>query len=312
MKGLTKTIVALALVVAVLATMGMSAMAAQVGAYSTKTIYQADNKVSVEANASGLEEGDIVTYVATTDETDVNEKTIVYINQAEADGDGKAQFTYTTDVTNINASMFFGGSREESRVGAEHAEDLAIKVVVGSESVGTFYAAKQAKDDLVVIRKFDFSGIADFSAAEITKVEFDGTEIQNFCVDATTLMVSTNIINKAGTLTITTTDATDFVAPKISGTTKLENDTLIAVAKAPVGEKFGIVLYKDNADVVIDGGVKTAADYVVLPALGKNVAGIYAVELQGVKEYLAAPFNVKAYAYDGSTYVLSDAAVVIE
>ena len=87
MKGLTKTIVALVLVMTLVATMGMSAMAA--GNYSTKTTYQANGQIKVEAKAMGLEAGDIVTYVATTDAADVNENTIVYINQAEADKDGK-------------------------------------------------------------------------------------------------------------------------------------------------------------------------------------------------------------------------------
>ena len=89
MKGLTKTLVALVLVMTLVATMGISAMAAN---YSTKTVYQANGKISVEANATDLEEGAIVTYVATPDEANVNENTIVYINQAEADENRAAQF----------------------------------------------------------------------------------------------------------------------------------------------------------------------------------------------------------------------------
>ena len=309
MKGLTKSIVALALVITVLATMGMSALAAD---YSTKTIYQAEGKISVEANATGLQEGDIVTYVATTDEADVNENTIVYINQDEADAEGKAKFTYTTEVTNINASMFFGGSKENTRVEAKHAEDLVINVTVNGEAKGTVYAAKQETEDLVVIRKFDLSGMADFSAVEITGVEFAEAVIEDFAVAGATLIVSTDKINANGTLAITTTAAPDFIEPKISATTAVEGANLVAVAKAPAGEKFGIVLYKDGAQVVIDGTVKTEDDYVVLPALGKNVDGIYAIELQGFAEYLAAPFMVKAYAYDGTDYVMSEKAVDIK
>ena len=311
MKGLTKSIVALALVVAVLATMGMSAMAAT-GTYSTKTIYQAEGKISVEAKAAGLEPGDIVTYVATTDEADVNENTIVYINQDEADENGAAQFTYTTEVTNINASMFFGGSKENTRVAAKHADDLEISVTVTGGATGKVYAAKQAADAGEVIRKFDLSGIANFSAIKITKVEFDGAEIEKFAVADTTLIVSTDKINANGTLAITTDAAPQFTAPKISATTAVKDGNLVAVAKAPAGEKFGIVLYQEGAEVVIDGEVKTESKYVVLPALGKNVDGIYAIELQGFAEYLAAPFMVKAYAYDGADYVMSEKAVDIK
>lgn len=309
MKGLTKSIVALALVIAVLATMGMSAMAEK--AYSTKTIYQADNKISVEAKAAGLEPGDIVTYVATTDEADVNENTIVYINQDEADAEGKAKFTYTTEVTNINASMFFGGSTENTRQSATAEGGFNVTVKIG-ENQKVVSVLEQADENTVVVRKFDLSGIANFSAADITEVKFNGATIGDFAVADTTLIVSTDKINADGTLAITTKTPVEFADPKISTTTKLENNTLVAVAKAPAGEKFGIVLYKDGAQVVIEGTVKTEDNYVVLPALGKNVDGIYAIELQGVNEYLAAPFNVKAYAYNGTEYKMSENVVAIQ
>lgn len=308
MKGLTKTIVALALVMTLIATMGMSAMAAN---YSTKTTYQAENKISVVAKATGLAEGDVVTYVATTDASNVNENTIIYIDQAEASSYGTAQFTYTTDVTNINASMFFGGSTEVNKKPAKATDDYVINLTVNGTASGKVYAAKQAADAGDVIRKFDLSGVANLATLKITGVEFEGAAINNFCVAEKTLIVSTAAINANGTLNIVTEDAPAFVAPKISSTTAVSADNLVAVAKAPAGEKFGIVLYKDGAEVVIDGTVKTETNYVVLPALGKNVDGIYAVELQGFAEYLAAPFNVKAYAYNGSEYVLSELAAPI-
>lgn len=310
MKGLTKTIVALVLVMTLVATMGISAMAAN---YSTKTVYQANGKISVEANATDLEEGAIVTYVATTDEANVNENTIVYINQAEADENRAAQFKYTTEVTNINASMFFGGSTESTRQKAKAADDYVIDVKLnGSEEVaGTVYAAKQADDADVVIRKFNLSTIANFSAVEITKVEFNGEEIKDFAVAATTLIVSTDKINANGTLAITTTAAPEFIKPKISGSTAVKAGNLVAVAKAPAGEKFGIVLYKNGVPTIEANEVVEGNDYVVLPALGKNVDGIYAVEVEAVAEILAAPFNVKAYAFDGDTCMFSEAAVTI-
>lgn len=308
MKGLTKTIVALVLVMTLVATMGMSAMAAS---YSTKTTYLKDGMISVEANASVLNPGDIVTYVATTDASDVNENTIVYINQAEADETGTAQFKYTTKVTNINASMFFGGSTESTRQEAKHADDYAINVTVNGTEAGTVYAAKQATDAGTVIRKFDLASIASFSAVEITEVKFGDEIIADFAVAATTLIVSTDKINADGTLAIKTTGAVEFVAPKISGTTAVEAGNLVAVAKAPAGEKFGIVLYKTDVPEITVSEVKEGTDYVVLPALGKNVDGIYAVEVEAVSEILAAPFNVKAYAFDGDKCMFSDAAVTI-
>lgn len=308
MKGLTKTIVALVLVMTLVATMGISAMAAN---YSTKTVYQANGKISVEANATDLEEGAIVTYVATTDEANVNENTIVYINQAEADENGAAQFKYTTEVTNINASMFFGGSTESTRQKAKNAEDYVIAVTVNDKAAGTVYAAKQADDADVVIRKFDLSGIANLSAAGIKSVSFNGEAIADFAVASKTLIVSTDKIDADGTLAITTTDAVEFVAPKISGSTTVKEGNLVAVAKAPAGEKFGIVLYQNEVPEITVSEVKEGTDYVVLPALGKNVDGIYAVEVEAVSEILAAPFNVKAYAFNGDTCMFSDAAVTI-
>lgn len=306
MKGLTKTLVALVLVMTLVATMGISAMAAD---YSTKTVYQAEGKISVEANATGLTEGNIVTYVATTDANDVNENTIVYINQAEADEDGNATFTYTTSVTNINASMFFGGSTEATRKAAKADGDYAITVTVNGNEAGTVYAAEQAADAGVVIRKFNLSGIANLSAAGIQSVSFNKEEIEDFAVAATTLIVSTDKINAAGTLDIVTTDAQEFTAPKISAATAVKGGNLIAVAKAPAGEKFGIVIYKNEVPAITANEVVEGEDFIVLPALGKNVDGIYAVEVEAIAEVLAAPFNVKAYAFDNATCVFSEAAV---
>ena len=306
MKGLTKTIVAIALVTTLIATMGMSAMAA--ATYTTKTTYQANGKISVEANATGLEEGDIVTYVATTDATDVNENTIVYINQAEADSEGKASFTYTTSVTNIDADMFFGGSKENTRVAAKHADDYVITVTVNGTEAGSVYAAQQAEGAGVVIRKFDLSGIANFSAVEITSVAFGKKAIADFCVAADTLIVSTDAINESGTLAITTTAAPKFTAPKISGTTKVTDaGNLIAVAKAPAGKQFGIVVYTTEQKPTITAHTYTQdKGLLVLPALGKNVEGIYAVEVEAIKEFIGDKFNVAAYAFNGTEAELSD------
>ena len=312
MKGLTKSIVALALVVAVLATMGMSAMAEK--AYSTKTIYQADNKISVEAKAAGLEPGDIVTYVATTDEADVNENTIVYINQDEADAEGKAKFTYTTEVTNINASMFFGGSTENTRQSATAEGGFNVTVKIG-EKQKDVSVLEQADENTVVVRKFDLSDFADFSAKDIVAVTFEGTPIAEnaFCVDATTLMVSTNLINKAGVLEITTKEAAAFEKPRISDTTEVKEGNLIAVAKAPAGKQFGIVVYTGEVKPTITSHAYTQeTGLLVLPALGKNVEGIYAVEVEAIEEFIGSKtFNVAAYAYDGTGYVMSDKAVTI-
>ena len=301
MKGLTKTLVALVLVMTLVATMGISAMAAD---YSTKTVYQADAKIKVEANATGLTEGDIVTYVATTDVDDVNENTIVYINQAEADEDGNATFTYTTSVTNIDASMFFGGSTETTRKDAKAEAGYAIAVKVNGNDAGTVYALEQETDE-AVIRKFDLTGMVSFAGAKVTGVAFNGEPIDAFVADADTLMISA-VIKNDGTLDITTDTDVAFVAPKISASTKIVEGNLVAVAKAVSGAKFGIVLYKDAAPATFAHEVVEGEGYIVLPALGKNVEGIYAVEVQEFAE----EYNVAAYAFNGETPVLSAPVVV--
>lgn len=307
MKGLTKTIVALALVMTLIATMGMSAMAEQTPSYSTKTTYQADGKISVEANATNLAEGDIVTYVATTDATDVNKNTIVYINQAEVKtGETGVTFNYTTEVTNINASMFFGGSKENTRQEATAVGGFNVTVRIGSKEK-TISVNKQANENTVVIRKFDLSGFTDFSAKDITGVTFEDQTINDFCADATTLMVSTNLINKAGVLEIKTKDAVAFEKPRISATTKVVDGDLIAVAKAPAGKKFGIVVYTGEKPTTLTHAYTETTGLLVLPALGKNVEGIYAVEVEDIVEFIGdKSFNVAAYAFDGTKAELSD------
>ncbi len=308
MKGLTKTIVALVLVMTLVATMGMSAMAA--ADYSTKTVYQADGKISVEAKASGLPEGAIVTYVATADPSDV-ENTIVYLNQKNADVNGKAQFTYTTDIANINASMFFGGSEEETRVEATVTGGFDVTVKIG-ENEKVISVLEQESADTVVVRKFDLDGIVDFSATNIASVKFNDDVIPNDCVyaDATTLVVSTNLINNAGILEITTTEAPGFAAPRISATTAVAGGNLVAVAKAPAGSQFGIVVYTGEKPEGFAHAYSNADGVIVLPALGKNVAGVYAVEVEAIEEFAGKEFNVAAYAFDGANPVLSNVKAI--
>ncbi len=303
MKGLTKTIVALALVMTLVATMGISAMAA--GNYTTKTVYQAEGKISVEANATGLQEGDIVTYVATTDEANVNENTIVYINQAEADKDGKASFTYTTDVTNIDAAMFFGGSTEDTRVAADEEAGYAINVTVNDEFVATVNVPEQETTE-AVIRKFELPS-AIFAGVKVTGVTFENEAIGAFAADADTLMVSTNLIKENGTLNIIAEETAEFIDPKISASTAVVGNNLVAVAKAVSGSKFGIVMFKGTAPASFEHKPTEdkANNFVVLPALGKNADGIYAVELEGYAEFIGADVKVAAYAFNGEKVVVS-------
>ena len=307
MKGLTKTLVALVLVMTLIATMGMSAMAAS---YSTKTTYKANDEIEVVANATDLPDGAIVTYVATSDENVVNEGTIVYLNQKE-EVDGKASFTYTTSVTNIDASMFFGGSEETERKPATVEGGFNVTVKIG-ESTKVVSVLEQESASTVVVRKFDLSDFADLSGTNITSVKFNGVAISNDCVyaDATTLMVSTNLINEEGTLEITTAAAPDFVAPRISATTEVVDGNLVAVAKAPAGEDFGIVVYKGEEPAEFAHEYSNADGVIVLPALGKNVAGVYAVEVEAIAEFAGNEFNVAAYAFNGTKPVLSNVKAI--
>ena len=328
MKGLTKTIVALVLVITVLATMGMSAMAAQVGTYSTKTTYKADGQISVTATASNLEEGDIVTYVATTDASDVNENTIVYINQAEVEtGNTEATFEYTTPVTNIDAAMFFGGSKEETRVEVDGLDadsdilgyDLTVKFVGAEKDDVVVTVPEQENGVTSVIRKIEL-GVDVLAGLKVTSLTIGETSITDgFAADADTIIVNTNLINAAGLTMTVNCEAADNLPPVMGDETKKVDGTITAYAKAPAAERFGVVMYTNSGlDVesvitkheVIEGENKS---YVVLPALGKNVNGIYSVELQSYTDWLAdGTVYVKAYAFDGTTATVSEVAKELE
>lgn len=314
MKGLTKTIVAIALVTTLIATMGMSAMAA--ATYTTKTTYQADGKISVEANASGLEAGDIVTYVATTDATDVNENTIVYINQAEVEtGKTSVKFNYSTEITNINASMFFGGSTENERKGAT-AEGYELNVAIaGKDTVKVIVPEQNTEDE--IIRKIEL-GSDLLAGMKVKSLEIGDIVIHDgFAADADTIIVKTNAINKDDlTLTVNAVKAEDMRVSIGKGTTKDENN-ITAYAKAINGDSFGVVIYAKDVDVnKLTYGSEVVADaekkYVILPALGKNADGVYGVELQGYSEWISDPAFVKAYAVSGDTFNLSGATAVFD
>lgn len=328
MKGLTKTIVALALVIAVLATMGMSAMAEQVGTYSTKTTYKADGQISVTAKASNLEEGDIVTYVATTDASDVNEKTIVYINQAEVEtGKTEATFEYTTPVTNIDASMFFGGSKEETRVEVDGVDtdsdilgyDLIVKFEGAEIDEVLVTVPEQETGVTSVIRKIEL-GSDVLAGLKVTSLAI-GTEAitDGFAADADTIIVNTGLINATGlTMTVNCAKADDL-PPVMGFETQLVDDTITAYAKAPAAKRFGVVMYT-NSELDVEAVITKHEviedenkSYVVLPALGKNVDGIYSVELQDYTDWLTEGIvYVKAYAFDGTAATVSALAKELE
>ncbi|MBO5098655.1 MAG: hypothetical protein J6C16_00645 [Clostridia bacterium] len=223
--------------------------------------------------------------------------------------------------------MFFGGSKEETRVEVDGVDadsnilgyNLTVVLTdgTGTDSV-TVVVPEQETTDLEVVRKIELG--SDFLAGrKITDIKVGETPVDAYAADADTIIVKTDLINEEGLTMTVTYDAETALSPVMGVETKKVDGTITAYAKAPAAKRFGVVMYTNQAlDVatvitrheVIEDANKA---YVVLPALGKNVDGIYSVELQDYTDWLTeGTVYVKAYAFDGTAATVSALAKELE
>lgn len=289
----------------------VSSMSAMAASYTTKTTYKANGKIAVQAKATGLNEGDVVTYVATTSDN-VTEDSVVYLNQGKADTTGNVTFNYTTDVTNIDASMFFGGSTESTKQAAsEEGYTITVKVGENTETV----VVPEYDNAGTVIRKISLNNIS-LSGKKVTGISFEGAAISEYAANADTIVLYTDAINRNGTLTVTAEEDTEaFSKPVLGSVAAIDaNGNLTVAAKAVSGSTFGIVLYKDSEpSVSAPATASFGTNQIVLPALGKNAEGIFAIVYEGLTTDLTdyTGWNVKAYALNGGTVEYSDSALTL-
>ena len=282
--------------------MSFSAMAAT---YTTTTRYMTADTVKITSVANGVMKGEYVTHYVTD-----SEGGIVYLNQETGESDDSSiTFEYTTSASNISSQMKFGGTSDTaSNKGDEGYTELGfdIQVNVNSAAAGTVTVPEQ-EEGILLSRKIDLTGIYDFSAT-ITKIEFNGTEIENYSVGNGCVVLYTDAITADGTLDITTdtASATEF---KIKYGTLTYSDpdvSMLGKVTAADGVEFGFVISSDEeitvedvANAITPENIEAGATFVTakFQAFGKGATGNFGVEIQGVTEYLApGTYYVSAYA----------------
>ncbi len=294
-KRIFKVVSALALTVALMVSTGVVSFAAE---YTTTTTYINQNTIEVTSVASGLEKGDMATYVAYNNGS-FSEENAVYIDQATANGTDDVVFTYQTDSDNVKATVKFGGSTEDSAQEAE-IEGWTIYVQVDDGEAEKQTIAKKADEysDTYLVREIE--AVIPQGAA-IDAVELNDEAIDVWYAKDGSVFVCTPAIKDGDTIVIKTKEAAAEV--KI-GTVKAEVGKITAFAKATCAQDadYGILI---GGEAVLDGAAAwdVAENYetaVKLPALGMGDNGGFCVEVDDTA-IVAGTYKVAAYAGEVAT-----------
>ena len=290
-KRIFKVASALALTVALLVSSAVVSFAAE---YKTTTKYLNQNTIQVTSVASGLEAGDMATYVAYNNDS-FSEANAVYIDQATANGTDPVKFVYQTESANVKATVKFGGSTEGKAQDAIE-EGYTVNVTVNGEAAGTVIVPEvdmDTYDSDYLAREIPVKLTAGYA---VDSVAVNGTPVEVWYVKNGVVVIYSNVVLNDAEVAIT---AKAVDAKVVLGTVKAEAGKITAFAKATCANDadYGI-LVGGNAKLAEAVAWNEAKNYdaaVKLPALGMGNDGGFAVEVQD-EEIVAGSYKVAAYA----------------
>lgn len=290
-KRIFKVAGVLALTVALLVSSAVVSFAAT---YTTTTTYLNQDTIEVTSVASGLESGDMATYVAYNNDG-FNEANAVYIDQATANETGEVSFTYQTSSDNVKATVKFGGSTETEAKDAEF-EGWTISVQVDDGAAVSTQVAKKAAEypDEYLVREIE----AVIPAGKaIEQVALNGEAIDVWYAKDGSIFVCTPALAEGDEIVITTKEA---AAEVVLGTVKSDAaNTVTAFAKATCAQDadYGIIIGGDAtlADAKAWNEADNYATAVKLPALGMGEDGGFCVEVEDAA-FAQGTYKVAAYA----------------
>lgn len=290
-KRIFKVAGVLALTVALLVSSAVVSFAAT---YTTTTTYLNQDTIEVTSVASGLESGDMATYVAYNNDG-FNEANAVYIDQATANETGEVSFTYQTSSDNVKATVKFGGSTETEAKDAEF-EGWTISVQVDDGAAVSTQVAKKAAEypDEYLVREIE----AVIPAGKaIEQVALNGEAIDVWYAKDGSIFVCTPALAEGDEIVITTKEA---AAEVVLGTVKSDAaNTVTAFAKATCAQNadYGIIIGGDAtlADAKAWNEADDYATAVKLPALGMGEDGGFCVEVEDAA-FAQGTYKVAAYA----------------
>lgn len=291
---------------------GVACLVSMTGAFAatytgTTTEYDVSGKIRVKSVISGTADQTVTYLVHDKDATvaTLQDGQVVYVDQYEFSADGTYTFNYLTDTTDIDATILLGGDIE----GAIVNDTVGVKVKVNGEDVYVADAAGSAGYVLVpcdVIGKsvsevaLGGDALADgawFAAADglyITGLALNGSDEITFTAGETE------------TADVVTMDAAYLAAAKADAsdleTDEVATDSILAVGKvAGTVAEFGIAITYNGTTTYLE-------------ALGKNVAGAYAVRVYTNDFTAAENVTVQAYykATAESAAVLADEAIKVK
>ena len=296
--------------------LSMSAFAAVTS--STTTTYSTDSKISVTTTVSGADAGDKITYLvhkkgATL--TDLQDSQIVYIDQVTV-GASAPSFTYKTETTNIGSTVLVGGSSITSpQTGVTVPGYVNVKSADGS--VLATGDIKTESTDVAGSSLVKVTLSNSLNISSITKINGNSAD------DALCFVGGPDVlwVNKALLATDTATDIVVSISDSsvrdllgLNKTTYTEDgENLVAVSAfgqvvGPAAE-YGIVFSTGEiSDTMVPTEVDDSTDLssgaVAFPALGKNGAGQFVVQLAD-NNLKGKTLHARAYTKDGNTYTYS-------
>jgi len=290
-KRIFKVAGVLALTVALLVSSAVVSFAAT---YTTTTTYLNQDTIEVKSVASGLQSGNMATYVAYNNDG-FNEANAVYIDQATAGEDGTVEFVYQTNSDNVKATVKFGGSTETEAQDATF-EGWTISVQVDDGAAVETQVAKAAEDysDDYLVREIE--AVIPTGKA-IDEVTLNSEVIDVWYAKDGSIFVCTPKLAEGDAIVIKTKAA---AAEVVLGTVKSDvADTVTAFAKATCAQDadYGILIGGD-ATLTNAKAWNEADDYataVKLPALGMGADGGFCVEVEDTA-FAQGTYKVAAYA----------------
>lgn len=330
-----KKIAALATAIALVVCFAVSASAINVETTTTYASVSDKANINVTVTVTDVAGADYVTYYAT------KASTPVFVDQAEVDGAGKAEFKFQTALDNFDSEVKIGYTNAPA---AEDA-DITTNTIKLSGNDAVLANLPTAETDATVTVDFACaenetvdaeciavtSGTATVTAAacnaEKTKVEVSFRDIASDVVftitPKTTTVVTPTIVPEildAAALTLTAENLGE--TEENQGSEGARKATVIG--NAGNAEDYGVVVTKSAIDVLeFDSLDALNAKYAdcVYDALGKSDAGLFAVQLidNGTNDETAVlktgdSYNVAVYvkAEDNKYYLQVGAEITVE
>ena len=306
-------------------TMSLSAFAAP--SITGGTSYTGDGDVTVTTNVTGAVAGEEVAYlVYKSDMTPATDGAILYIDQKQADSEGKATFTFTAtknDVINATGSTVKVGTSSTAN-NSDLTDTATLKVndftiTYSSVGNGKAYAIVDSATDetgtVTTSGEVTFAVTADpgYKLAGVTKngIAVDGLTLMDNLVTLTVAaddVIVFNFAEKSGEAVSATTSANGGA---VSFTENANNSAFARGKAAGSIKEAGMFISANQAALVAQKASNSANIVTGTEKIGKFIAlalgsdGSFAIELKEDMTSTSKPADYEAFITSADMYALT-------